>query len=219
MMTKNIIRQFIYNTVKAVDSELIIGGSWKYNDFHFNGDISFSDLDLLFVNLPESTKIEYIRTLELQLSKYNIDVSIHTQNKLEHMSFDKACQLILPEYLIQRIKNQNHFRANKKIYLDSKFILLSLRKNTRQRYRDITLDEELSIFRPLLDVKLGNSTDYPKHIQNKLEHYINKGLFNYIMTPYITSTMLEKEMEKLTSKNPQDYLITNLENKIAQLCF
>jgi hypothetical protein len=132
-------------------------GSWKFGDFHLNidGTKSFSDLDLLIEGIDEKERTNKIKLFSDKISKcIDCVVSIHTQNSLETMNMEASQLLAIGEYISKYMRHIALGGASLD-YIQAKFLLILLRKNSIERYKDVVNRIGNSDIEQVFEIKLG----------------------------------------------------------------
>ncbi|MDG5490612.1 hypothetical protein [Psychroserpens sp. SPM9] len=217
------LKSEILGHIKYTDSSIIINGSWKHDDFHFdfNSQTSFSDLDLYSYNLEKKRALDAQQSIQKNLNKYKIKVSIHPNNLLNEVNIETLNKILLPEYFLQSyINDKLHKQCPlRKNYINSKFSLIALRNNSKQRYFDIlNLYDDLELNR-LYKIKIGITKDI---IENttwvRLEKKYPK--LNLLgLTKKITKDMVMEKINATVLGKDENFLIENIRTKFHKLCF
>lgn len=147
-------------------------GSWKHGDFHLTpcGTISFSDLDLVATGATTGERRSIATALSGQIGRFlRIRVSVHPEDYFISLSTEDTRIMVIAECLAM-VLHQVSSGSVTADYVRAKGSLLALRRDPRERYRDVSKRLDSPAARLALDVKMGRVQRFDESLCRQFLH-------------------------------------------------
>lgn len=219
-------QKLVHEIVSAAIELKFLRGSWAKGDFHLDrvSGLSFSDLDLVSIETGENLRSLIKQKISENLSKIGLylNVSVHKDEAISYMSLEDARILAIGEYFAKiRLSDSNIQYIG---YWRAKTILLLLRLNLNERYKEVA--ERINSIDALsaLAVKLGIESSFTiDHAVNLLQllrkDSVTREFLHCLLSPkieqsYCIDIAVRLRQCQSISRWLQDYLISKMRIEI-----